>query len=163
MTMKVIKRSSLLLLSGIFLMTNASLINVQASQDHDHAHHEEAQGMQLNHGQKWEIDKPLALGMQNISEVIHASLDAYHHETFSKEAAQKVSKQINEQVSYLITNCDLAPEADATLHVLIAQLVSAAQNIKAEPLSKDGIPKAVKALNSYPDYFAHEGWVKITH
>ncbi len=133
--------------------------------DHQHSHGQSehtASGLSLDHGQKWKTDVPLRKGMQSISDAVMNSVPAYHHDTLNKADAEQLASHINDQVNYLIANCKLEPGADATLHVLIGELLTAATKVSSEPSSPQGMPHLVKTLQLYPDYFEHQGWNKIT-
>ena len=55
------------------------------------------------------------------------------------------------------------PEADANLHVVVAELANAADAMRsATPMSRiEGAQKAVNAVNLYGRYFDHPGWKPI--
>jgi len=108
--------------------------------------------MQLNAGQKWETDEPLRGGMERIRTLVAnaAPEDA--------ASMQSLSGGIREQVDYLIQNCKLAPEADATLHVMLADLLQGADLISKEHDPARGLSVINAALDVYPRYFAHAGW-----
>jgi hypothetical protein len=76
--------------------------------------------------------------------------------------AERLATTIQENVNYLIANCKLAPKADATLHVIIADLLSGSGMLKAEPASRTGSSLLVQALRRCADYFAHPDWQPVT-
>ena len=147
------------------LLTNMSLMAETGTADaHRHGHDEHAaSALSLNQGKKWQTDAPLRKGMHHINDAVRNSVDDFHLETLSMQDAKKLAENINGQVNYLIANCKLEPQADATLHVLIGDLLSAADTLSKQPLSNQGLPRIVKVLQLYPDYFDHQGWVGIEH
>ena len=162
--MKSIHRLWPALFSIFILFTNTGSLQAETSMsDHQHSHGQSehtASGLSLDHGQKWKTDAPLRQGMQSISDAVMNAVPAYHHDTLTKPDAEQLASHINDQVNYLITNCKLEPGADATLHVLIGDLLTAATRVSNEPLSAQGMPHLVKTLRLYPDYFEHQGWNK---
>jgi hypothetical protein len=152
---------------GIFLsLLNAGVVMAEASKtDHQHSHAADehtASGLSLDQGKKWETDAALRRGMKSINDAAMEAVPAYHHDELTKADAEKLAKHIDQQVSYLVANCTLEPGADATLHVLIGDLLTAAARMSNDPLSPQGLPNIVKALQQYPDYFDHQGWHKMT-
>lgn len=132
--------------------------------EHKHAHDEHANAsLTLNHGKKWQSDAPLRQGMQSISDAVMKNVDAFHHDKLSQPEADKLAQHINNQVTFLVANCKLEPKADATLHVIIGELLSGAEVLKKDSNSMQGMPTLVKALMQYPEYFEHKGWKGIEH
>jgi len=162
--MKLIIKPVLTCVCSLMLLAVTTSINAEPSHESHHGHSENsAAGMVLNDGKKWKTDQALRQGMQKINDAVMSAVDAYHHDALTQKDADRVSVQITTQVNYLIKNCKLVPEADATLHVLIGDLLSAAENIKADPSSSEGMPGAVQSLIAYPKYFEHDGWKVFNH
>jgi len=135
--------------SALVLVAGAALFYHLHGPSHDHGAHGQ---MQLNAGQKWETDEPLRGGMERIRTLVAnaAPEDA--------ASMQSLSGGIREQVDYLIQNCKLAPEADATLHVMLADLLQGADLISKEHDPARGLSVINAALDAYPRHFAHAGW-----
>ncbi len=117
---------------------------------HKHAlpDHSQAAGharLTLNEGQRWATDQVLRTGMQRIHEAV-------------QQNSPQLARTTREQVDYLIAHCELEPEADATLHGIIAQLLAGAQALSQDPRSTEGLEKIHHALRQYPEYFDHPGW-----
>ncbi len=123
------------------------------SEGHEHAHHVGSESMVLNDGRKWKADAPLQQGMKSIHTAVMQAVPVFHDNRLKSAEAKRLSAHINKQVNYLIENCKLPPQADATLHVIIAELLSGADTLAKHPQSMSGLPKIVGALNTYPDYF----------
>lgn len=164
--MKSIHRLWLALISSFIIFANLGTLQAETSMsDHQHSHGQSehaASGLSLDHGQKWKTDAPLRQGMQSISDAVMKTVPAYHAETLTKIDAEQLARHINDQVNYLVANCKLEPGADATLHVLIGDMLTAATKVANEPLSSQGMLHLVKTLQLYPDYFEHQGWNEIT-
>ncbi|MCW9013367.1 MAG: hypothetical protein OQL06_06250 [Gammaproteobacteria bacterium] len=131
---------------------------------HQHHHDEHAvSSLQLNQGKKWSTDAPLREGMQSINKAAMEATTAFHHDALTKSDAEKLAQHINNTVNYLVANCKLEPQADAVLHVLIGDLLSAADTLSNQPLSSQGLPRIINTLQLYPKYFEHKDWNSIAH
>jgi len=149
-----------MVLSGsLLLLANAGTLLAETDMtehQHSHGHDENAvSGLSLDNGEKWQTDAPLRQGMQHINTAVMDAVPAYHHETLTRTEAETLAKEITSQVDYIISNCKLEPAADASLHVLIGSLLSAADKVSKEPLSAQGMPRLVETLQLYQDYFEH--------
>lgn len=154
----------LIVIAGILLTLPVitTLYAESASVDeHDH-HHESKSASEpvLNKGKKWQTDAPLRQGMHSINEEVLKAVPAFHDNALTKPQAEELAKYINEQVSFIVDNCKLDPEADAMLHFLAGELLSGATVLSVEPASEDGLPAMVKALLTYPLYFDDPEWGK---
>ena len=164
--MKMTYRFWLALISSFVIFANtASLraeMNITGNQ-HSHEQNEHvASELSLDYGKKWQTDAPLRQGMQSINEAVMRVVPTYHQATLAKTDADELAREINDQVNYIVANCKLEPGADATLHVLIGDLLTGAAGISNDPLSSQGVPHLVRALQLYPDYFEHKGWRRFT-
>ena len=131
---------------------------------HQHGHDEHAAAaLSLDHGKKWQTDAPLRKGMQSINDAVMNAVVAFHQDALTKPDAEKLARHINSQVEYLVANCKLEPQADAVLHVFIGDLLAGADKLSQDPLSNQGLPRIIKVLQQYPDYFDHQGWNEVTH
>src|SRR5690554_8016732 len=91
---------------------------------HDHDHGDAPVDLQLKDGEKWAIDAPLDKAMGEISLMMRGSIDAIHEDQLPATEYVPLAEQINDSVAYMVENCELPPEADAQLHMVIAQLVT---------------------------------------
>lgn len=127
--------------------------------EHSHGHDQNANAaLTLDHGKKWQSDIPLRQGMKSINDAVMKNVDAFHHDKLTKYDAEKIAQHINNQVTYLVSNCKLQPNADATLHVIIGELLTGASVLEKEPQSMRGLPAIVKALQQYSEYFEDNDW-----
>jgi hypothetical protein len=124
---------------------------------HDHGDHGAA-ALSLDDGQRWATDEPLRIGMQRIRDAVAGTLATAEPGGLSPAQAKALADTVQENVTYLIQNCRLEPKADATLHVLINDLLAGAAATTANPASEDGLSKLAAALREYPQYFDHPGW-----
>lgn len=147
-----------LLVSGTSLATDIAV--------HDHDHGNAPFELQLNNGEKWEIDAHLSKAMSDISLVMRESIDTIHKDQLPAAEYVPLADQINDSVAYMVANCELPPEADAQLHMVIAQLVTgsdkmAGNNLDATP--RDGAVQVLGALEAYEQYFNDPDFVPIAH
>lgn len=120
-----------------------------------HPHGETSSLLRLDQGRPWATDAPLVEGMQRIRDAVQetAALPA-----LDADSAAALARSVRLQVGFLIDNCRLEPDADATLHVFIARMLSAAAALEQDPASAEGLPLLREILREYPRYFAHPGW-----
>lgn len=146
----------ILILAAIVLLIGAAVLvkhhwSGHNSEGHEHDHADHAQHadhnttMKLNGGQRWATDEALRTGMQRI----HVA---------TRQNSPDLAQIIRQQVDYLIANCKLEPEADATLHGIIARLLAGADALEKNPASIEGMENIRQALHQYPEYFDHPGW-----
>jgi hypothetical protein len=117
----------------------------------------------LADGQRWETDEPLRKAMSGIREDVAKSLPAYHESRLRAEDAEALAVAVEGNVNYMITNCKLAPEPDAVLHVMIGRMMGAISAMRADPASADGMPQLVSVVNDYQSSFDHDGLQPLTH
>ncbi|HEX6828528.1 MAG TPA: hypothetical protein VF104_06075 [Burkholderiales bacterium] len=134
----------------------------------EHAHHDHGSpaALTLDQGRKWPTDEPLRQGMEQIrgatQELLPAVQDGRAKATQYRELASTVQKE----VAYMIANCRLAPDADAMLHRVIAELLAGADAMqgKARGVSpRAGALKVALALDGYGSHFDHPGWQPLVH
>lgn len=155
--------------SSLFYATLASLVicvpvPAFAAESHDDHHHAtSAAGIQLNQGRKWETDAPLRQGMAAIQGELAAKLQAIHQGSLNKEDYAALGRAIEAQIANIVSQCKLEPKADAMLHILIGELVQAADVMQGRAKGKpaDAAHHAVLALNKYGKYFDHPDWRTI--
>ena len=121
---------------------------------HGHGHdHEAGGGLQLNAGQKWATDQPLRDGLDRIRELVSSA-----NLSSGASGSEALATGIRQQVDYMIANCKLAPAADETLHVMIADLLEGADLVTKKNDPQRGLAVMRRALETYPKYFDHAGW-----
>lgn len=133
------------------------------SANHDHGTHDDhhAAALSLDDGKRWETDQALRTGMERIRAAVDPVLAAHAGGQVSPGEAKAMAAAIQESVNYLIANCKLPPRADATLHVFITDFLTGASMVAENPASHEGISLVADALNRYPEYFDHPGWVSV--
>jgi hypothetical protein len=132
-------------------------------EEHAHGHDASAHKLELDHGKKWSTDAPLRQGMSAIRDAVAAEHHAIHHNKASLARYQALARKTDEQVAYMVANCKLPTEADANLHVILAELIAGSDLMKGKSKAKarEGAVKVIGALEAYPEYFDHPGWKAI--
>ena len=134
-----------------------------ASDAHDHgksAPHK----LELNAGKKWGTDDALRKAMSGIQASVAQTLPAAHAGKASASDYDGFGKDVTAQVNYMVENCKLDPQADAQLHIIVADLmagVEAAQGKHGEKKRASGVVKVAQAANAYGKHFDHAGWKAI--
>lgn len=121
------------------------------AEDHDHGHG--VTELTLNNGEKWEIDAPLSLAMNKIRDAVEAQLDGIHANNLPQKKYNALANEVNNQIAYMIENCELEPAADAQLHIIIHDLMDAAETMQSKADAQAGAVKVVGAIKNYSTYF----------
>ena len=123
----------------------------QTAHEHDHGAAEVK--LVLDQGKKWPTDAPLRQGMENIRAALGAGMKY-----------QALANKVNAEVAGIVQNCKLEPDADAQLHLVIAELMAGAEamegKVKGET-RRAGAEKVARALNAYGEHFDHAGWKRL--
>lgn len=131
---------------------------------HDsHEEHAAPAKLTLDHGRKWATDEPLRRHMGEIRTALAGKRHEIHKGALDAEAAKQLGGTIEKGVAGIVADCKLPPEADANLHVVVADLVAAADVLHGRSGEKPvrGAAKAVLALNQYGKYFDHPGFKRL--
>jgi len=140
----------------------AAVPGVSVAEVHDHQH--EAGGaakLTLDNGRKWSTDEPLRQGMSRIRNALEANLPAIHAGKTSPAQFQVLAKKVNGELAFIVKNCKLDPQADAMLHLVLADIIAGADGMAGKDKGlgrREGALKIVRALESYATYFDHPGW-----
>jgi hypothetical protein len=150
-------------LASALLFSGVSLASTDAAL-HDHDHGDTPFELQLDNGQKWAIDPPLRKAMGDISDAMRQSLDAIHHDRLPAEDYVALATQVNDGIAHMVANCELPPDADAQLHMIIAQLMAGSEKMaSSSEISRDGAVQVIGALDAYAEYFDDAQFVPVAH
>jgi hypothetical protein len=160
-----IKTSEVLMIISLFITAGLSLlVNPSFGEEHSHHGKPDAASIQLNAGKKWKTDAPLRAGMTGIRKALEPRISAIRLGTLKEREYAELSEQLTAQVNSIFRNCHLDPKADEQLHIVLIQIMDGAKAMKAavgvEERQK-GAFKVVGALEQYPRYFEHSGWVEL--
>ena len=163
--MRHCNRSLLTLLFAGALFIGAA--PAQAVQD-DHHHRGEhgPAALSLHDGAKWKTDATLRRGMQNIRDLLEPQLQAIHHDRLKPAEYAALASGIEDEVASIVAGCKLDKEADAMLHLVLAEINAGTEGLagKNRALGRHGgAVKIYRALENYPAYFEHPGWRTINH
>lgn len=168
----------LLLFCGLIFSTTAYAVNNHAHHpeteiDADTAHHHNHNGgdLRLNQGKKWPTDEALRQGMKNIRIATDNTMQSVHTSpghSLSQQQADILAEQLHQQINYMFAQCKLPAEADAVLHSLLADMLQAAQQLKASSSDADkhsiqqtrthALQRLQNTLDLYPRYFDDSEW-----
>ncbi len=144
------------LIISLFLIAISVNADDKKSNEHTTAHSaSEDLGMVLNNGKKWETDAPLRKGMQTIRVAMKKAEESFQSKTMTPKEGKELGSQINKQLMYMVENCELQPKADASLHVVIGEMMQGIGELSKAPNSEGGFPRIHKALKEYPKFFDH--------
>ena len=131
-----------------------------AAADHHHHDHGAPAKLSLDKGRKWATDAALRKAMEALRAELSARHDAAIGKALKPEDHAALGGFIERQVAGIVAECKLEPKADAMLHLVIADLGEAAEQLKGAKRS-EGLHKAVKAVNDYGRHFDHPGWKPV--
>lgn len=152
---------------GLALPLSLAAGPLQAAETHDHGHASSAT-LTLDHGQKWATDAPLRQAMGNLRQAVAQALPEAHAGKLTDANYDALGAQANRELSYIVENCKLEPQADAVLHVILADVVAGvgiAGGQQAGQPRAMGVVHLAEALNQYGAYFDHPDWqdIRIPH
>jgi len=146
----------------LFALTMALSANTHAADAHHaHEHGSAAATLRLNDGKPWPTDAPLRQAMGEINRALAKALPAIHRQQFGDGDYQALAATVQARVAYMVDHCKLDAQADAMLHLVIADLIAGAEIMDGKTASPrhDGAVRVRAALQAYGKYFRHPGWV----
>lgn len=143
----------------VLFVLAAPLAAVQPAAAQDQ-HEGGAHALQLDNGKKWTTDAPLRQGMGAIRDAVAADHQAIHTNKATAAQYKALAGKVDGQIAYIVKNCKLPPEADAQLHMILADIIAGSDLMKGTVQAKrrEGAVKVVGALQTYPQYFDHPAW-----
>ena len=130
--MKALKWTLTATAMAALLAVGAPLQAQTAAHDHGSG---APQALQLNQGQKWGTDAPLRKGMDNIRGLVAPKLTAAHAGKLQPAQYRELAGKLENEVGFIVQNCKLAPDADAQLHLVIADIGAGALEQRATAVS----------------------------
>jgi hypothetical protein len=127
-----------------------------------HSHAEGEAKLTLDHGQKWKTDAPLRQGMGNMRAMMSKALPAIHGNKLDRAGYAALAGKLEGEMAYVVNNCKLDPQADAQLHIVLAQVGGGIEQMKGAQ-GENGAVAVVTALNAYGEHFDHPGWKPLGH
>jgi hypothetical protein len=149
-------------IAGLFIASVALAFGAYAAEPVGHQH--DAAGLaalKLNAGKKWGTDEPLRKGMEEIRNAVAADKETIHAGKMNAAKYDALARTIDGQVVYIVENCKLPSDADAQLHLVLAEVTQGLDAVKgkAKKISRRaGVERIVASLNAYDKHFDHPGW-----
>jgi hypothetical protein len=150
---------------SLVLAMGSAMPAVMAADVHSHEG-AESQTLKLNAGKKWATDTPLRKGTTEIRDAIAKEKGAIDAGKLGDAGYDALANKIDAQVGYIVTNCKLPPEADAQLHLVLAEIMHGSSAMKGQEKGvarQTGAKKIVVALDAYSRHFDHPGWKGLAH
>ena len=165
------KRNASGALSAILLAASLSFAvaghAAPAAHEHDaHADHGTPATLQLNAGKKWGTDEALRKSMGSIRHAVDASLHQIHENRLPPAGYGALASKVEGEVANIVANCKLEPQADAQLHLVVADLLSGAEQMAGKVKKakrQDGAVKVIGALDKYAAFFDDPQFKPIPH
>lgn len=155
-----------LFLAGALSLAGAGAAWAAADHAHGHEHGSSAATLHLDAGKKWATDDALRQAMGGIRQAMVASLHEIHENRLSTKGYAGLAHTVEEAVGSIVANCKLSAEADAQLHIVVAELLAGAEGmaggVKGTP-RRDGAVRIIGALDNYAAYFEDAGFQPIAH
>ena len=141
------------------LAGTTALPQAQAAGAHHHGD-DTTPTLHLDAGKKWATDTPLRQSLDGINRAMARALPRIHHGRFGDADYDALAAAVNRNVAYAVEHCKLAPEADAVLHGVIAELQAGAEAMQGKTAAPrhDGAVRVAQGLKSYGQYFQHPGF-----
>lgn len=121
-----------------------------------HQGHDVPMRLALDGGRKWATDEPLRRQMSELRDAV-----AYAQKRRLPAAEYRgLGDVVEYRVARIVDECRLPPEADANLHVIVGELVGAADALREPDAARShaAVRRATLALNEYGRHFDHPGW-----
>jgi hypothetical protein len=151
-------------LAGLALLAATPGIALAQHEHQQHAMHGSGGAvtqLQLKDGQKWQTDASLRSGMASIRAAFDADHPSIHTGKQTDAQYAALAAHIDQQVKSIVANCRLPAEADANLHLVIADLLQGVSLMRGEDPQRsrhDGAALVHGALNAYGQYFDDPAW-----
>ena len=149
------------LIKMVLVLLMGSAPGLAGAHDHEHSHDAGAAGkLELKQGAKWPTDAHLRQGMDGIRHAVRERAAELRSGAFKLEQAHTLSQKVNEQIAFMVQNCKMDSDADAMLHLVLADIIAGADALAGQEMDKaqQGAEKISQALDNYGIYFDHPGW-----
>ncbi|WP_313222377.1 DnrO protein [Stutzerimonas nitrititolerans] len=128
----------------------------------EHSHGQHAHGEQVSisapDGQRWATDPSLREGMSRIQDAVQQALPSAPQAPLGAAEAAQLRDTSNDAIAYMVDNCELPAEADAALHLLLAELIEGANALSQAERREAGLEHIVTALQHYAETFDEPLW-----
>ena len=148
---------------GIALFALGAVPALANVHSHEPSIHGAPAVLSFDEGRKWATDEALRQRMGEIRDALADQSRAILSGDLGDAEAQALGAKIESRVAAIVTECSLPPAADANLHLVVADLVRAADILQGRTKQKPqrGTAVAVRATQMYATYFDHPGWKPV--
>ena len=154
------------LFPSIVLVVSAFASPTGRAQHDEHGHQRDAStaavaSLKLDGTQKWTTDASLRSGMAAIRSAFDADHPAIHAGKETDAQYEALAGKIESQVNRIVAECKLPADADANLHLVVADLMSGVSLMRGQDAARtrhDGAALVHGALVAYGRYFDDPGW-----
>ena len=104
--------------------------------------------------------------MGRVRTAMAQALPAIHADKAKAKQYGDLGTAVEKEAAYIVANCHLPPEADAMLHLVIAELLAGADAMQGKTKGappREGAVKVAQALDDYGRFFDHPGWQPLAH
>ena len=108
--------------------------------------------------------RTLRQAMAAVHQSVTQILPAAHEGKATAANYDAFGQAIDQQIAYMVENCKLPADADAQLHIVVAELMAgaeAAQGKHGDNQRAAGVVRVAKAANAYGQHFSHTGWKAV--
>ena len=149
--------------AALFIAVLALAAAPALASPHSHEHQVATPQLTFDQGRKWTTDEPLRRHMGEIRSALAAKSSRILAGRLTDEEARALGAVIEARVAGIVADCKLPPEADANLHLIVADLVQAADILQGRTKqgAQRGTAIASRATQMYATYFDHPGWTPV--
>jgi hypothetical protein len=154
-------------LTHFFIIWTIVTAQTASAQEHDHQHGQHDAGaastekspteLKLNRGKKWPTDQALRQNMTAIQKLMNDSMAKIHEGQFVDGDYLKMADKVDGNIKDIFKNCKLPTEADAQLHLILAEMTKQLEVLKKPGSSPEQRHEAAMAImdshHSYETYF----------
>ena len=126
----------------------------------DDGHGTVVQEPRLDQGKRWPTDEPLRQGMSDIRASMATAFPQIHVGQFTSAQYGALAARIQEQVEHVVGNCRLPEEADAQLHVVLAEIVAGTEAMRSGSDRMGGAMRVIQAIEA-GRHFDHPDWGEV--
>lgn len=129
-----------------------------AGHHHDHQHHpqhgadKDQPGSVSVDGDRWASDAPLREGMRRMREAMEG-LSRHESDGLAGTQVHELATAVDEALAFMFANCELEPEPDHALHLILAQLMVGSRALHANPSDSAPVASMRVALEDYARQF----------
>ena len=127
-----------------------------AAENSHHSHGGSSNASEVKPDKKFIADEALKERMNSILSAMQ-ELNKTGSASEKKKKVVTTGARVESVVQDIFKSCKLAPDADAAIHPILAEILEGAHLLK-NGIEKDGHERIHKALLKYGDNFEHSGW-----